>query len=144
MKTKKKMLIIIIICLILLVGAFVVDAILGKSYFNELKYEELMTMIENKDDAVVLISQTGCTHCISYKPKLKKIAKEYEVNIYYIDVDLLEEEQTNELKKHISFLKTPVTVFLKDGKETTVANRIEGNAPVSEVKNKLKSNGFIK
>ena len=143
MKAKKRAIIMVIVCLVVLVGGFVIDMFLGKSYLNELKYDELMTMIENKEDAVVLISQTGCTHCISYKPKLKKVANEYKVNIYYIDVDLLEETETKELKKHISFSTTPVTVFLKDGKEATAANRIDGDAPISEIKNKLKNNGFI-
>lgn len=143
MKAKKRAIIIVSVCLVLLVGAFIADRILGKSYFNEIDYEELMEKIENKEDVVLLISQTTCTHCISYKPKLEDVANEYKVEVYYIDVDLLSEDENTELKKHISFSSTPITVFLKKGEEATAANRINGDASKDKIEKKLKSNGFI-
>lgn len=143
MGTKKKVIILVVICLIVLIGAFVLDNILGKSYLNEIKYDELMEKIENKEDLVLLISQTTCTHCASYKPKLEDIAKEYKIDIYYIEADLLTDDERNELKSHINFSSTPVTVFLKGGEETTVANRISGDASKDKIERKLKSNGLI-
>ena len=145
MKTKKKVFILVIVCLIILVGAFVADRILGKNYFNEIEYNEVVEKIENKEDVVLLISQTTCSHCASFKPKLEDIANEYKINVYYIDVDLLDEEEYDDLNSRLSFATsgTPLTIFLKNGEEKTVANRIKGDSSRDKVIKKLKSNGFI-
>ena len=145
MNVKKKVIILVSICLVALVGAFIADRILGKSYLNEIKYNELIEKLDNKEDMVLLISQTDCTHCISYKPKLEEVANKYKVNVYYIDADLLTEDEYDNLNSRISFATsgTPLTVFLKDGEETTAANRIKGNSSREKIEKKLKSNGFI-
>ena len=83
-RSKKRSLILGIICLIILVGAIVADILLNKSYLNEIKYEEMVEKIENKDSFVLLFSQTTCTHCMDFKPKLAKVAKQYKIKIYYL------------------------------------------------------------
>jgi len=143
MKIKKRVAILVSICLIILVGAFIADRIMGKSYFNEIKYDELMEKIENKEDIVLLISRTTCSHCVTYKPKLKAVANEYKVNVYYIDVDLLSKSENDKLTSHINYDGTPVTVFLRNGEEKTAANRINGDASKEKIERKLKNNGFI-
>ena len=145
MKAKKKLIILVSICLILLVGAFIADGILGNNYFSKIEYKEIINKIENKEDLVLLISQTTCSHCESYKPKLKDVAKKYKVEIYYIDIDLLEEEEYDELESYLSIGSsgTPLTIFLKNGDESTVANRIKGDTSKEKIVKKLKSNGFI-
>ena len=77
-KAKKKALIIVVICLVLLVGAFIADSILGKSYLKEIKYTSVMEKVENKESFVLLLSQTTCSHCMEFKPKLAEVAKKYE------------------------------------------------------------------
>lgn len=143
MSVKKKVIILVSVCLIILVSAIVADRIMGKSYFVELKYDELIKKIENKESFVLLVSQTDCTHCIHYKPKLKEVANDKKVYIYYIDVDLLSEEENKKIYSYISYSSTPVTVFIKEGAETTAANRINGDASKDKIEKKLKSNGFI-
>lgn len=143
MSTKKKVMILVSICLVILVGAVIADRMMGKSYFNEISFNDIMEKIENKEDVVLLISQTTCSHCISYKPKLKDVANKYKLNIYYIDVDLLGEDEAKELKSKVNYSSTPVTVFLKNGEEKTAANRINGDASKDKIVKKLKNNGFI-
>ena len=145
MDAKKKVFILVVVCLVILVGAFISDRILGKSYLNEIGYDEIIEKIENKEDFVLLISQTTCSHCANYKPKLKDVANEYKLNVYYIDIDLLEEEEYNNLNSYLSFKTagTPVTLFLLNGEEKTVANRIKGDSSKDKIIKKLKSNGFI-
>lgn len=145
MKTKKKLIILVSICLILLVGAFIADGILGNNYFSKIEYKEIINKIENKEDLVLLISQTTCSHCESYKPKLKDVAKKYKVKVYYIDIDLLDDDEYDELDSYLSMGNsgTPLTIFLKNGDESTVANRIKGDTSKEKIVKKLKSNGFI-
>ena len=143
MTIKKKIIILVCICIMILLGGVIADIIIGKTYFNEIEYKDLIKKIENKEDLIVLISQTTCGHCVSYKPKLESVANDYKIDIYYIDVDLLNDDDRKTLESHINFNSTPITVFLKNGEETSAATRINGNASIEKIKNKLKSNGFI-
>ena len=83
-KAKKRGIILGVICLVILVGAFIADSYLGKSYFVEIKYNEVMKKIENKESFVLLLSQTTCSHCAEYKPKLTRVSKKYKVKITYL------------------------------------------------------------
>lgn len=143
MNVKKKVIILVSICLVVLVGAFIVDRVLGKDYFTEIKYNEVIEKIENKESFVVVLSQTTCNHCASFKPKMKRVANKYKLEVYYIEVDLLSKEESTEFKKYINFEGTPVTVFIKNGEETSIATRIDGNKKTEVIEKKLKSNGFI-
>lgn len=143
-KSKKRGLILGIICFIILIGTLIADKLLSKEYFIELKYDEVMEKINKKDSFILLFSQTTCSHCAAYKPKLSAVAKEYKINIYYLEVDLLNEKQEKELKKKLNYSSTPVTIFVVDGDEETAATRINGDVDKDKIISKLKSNGYIK
>lgn len=140
---KKKLIILIGVCLVILIGGIIVDRVLNKSNLIEISYKEVMEKIENKDTFILVVSQTECTHCLAYKPKLDKVAKEYNLDVYVIEVDLISEEEDVELKKHFNYDGTPNTIFVKNGEETTGANRIIGSASEKKIIAKLKSNGYI-
>ena len=144
MKAKKRILILFITCIVILVGALIFDKIYNKEYFIELKYEEFIKKIENKDSFVLCLSQTTCSHCAEFKPKLKEVAKQYKIELYYMETNLLNKEQTEGLKKIVAFSGTPTTVFITDGEEKLVANRISGDISKEKLIKKLKSNGIIK
>jgi len=129
---------IIIIFLLILLLLFVNN---GKGNLIELSYNDIKEKIENKENFVLCVSRTTCSHCADYKPKLKEVAKENNINIYYIDVDKYDEEEFSNL---ISFDgSTPTTIFIKNGEEETTSNRINGDVSKSKIIEKLKSNGFI-
>lgn len=145
MKLKKKVIILCIVGLILLIGAFIADKIISKNYFASISSNEIISKMDNKESFVLCISQTTCNHCQSYKPKLEKVANKYKVNIYYIDVDLLNEEEKKELNKYISISGgTPSTVFIKEGSEKTAASRINGDVSTTKIVQKLEQHNFIK
>ena len=143
MKNKKNIIMIIVICL-LGVG---IGYLLFNSSDNglvELNYNELTTKIENKEDFVVCISRTTCSHCNDYKPKLRKVANKYKISIYYTDIDKYNKTDLEKFNKLISFDGgTPVTIFIKNGEEKTTATRIEGDVSTDKIIDKLKKNGFI-
>lgn len=143
-KIKKRVTILVGICLIVLVGAIIADRYLSKEYLIEIKYDKVMEKVNNKETFVLLLSQTTCSHCAAYKPKLSKVAKKYKLEVYYLETDLLNEKATAELKKHFSFSGTPTTIFVINGDEKTAANRINGDTTEEKIISKLKSNGFIK
>lgn len=140
MKNNNKIIVICgIILLIIIVVLFYIKY--NKKQLIELTYTELVNKINNKDSFVLCISRTTCSHCYDYKPKLNEVAKEYKINIFYIDVDKYNEEDFSNL---ISFDgSTPTTIFIKNGEEKTTSNRINGDVSKSKIISKLKSNDFI-
>ncbi len=145
MKTKNKIIILCLVAVVLIVAALFGDRLLSREYLHEIKYDDLMTKIENKEDIILCISQTTCNHCQSYKPKLARVGKKYKVDIYYIDVDLLNQEERQELNKKVSISGgTPATAFIKNGEEKTAANRINGNVSTDKIIEKFKKQGYIK
>ena len=143
-KNKKKIYIIGIICLILLVILLVINFKQEKSYLKEIKYDKVIEKINNKESFVLLLSQTTCSHCIAYKPTVEKVSKEYKLTIYYLETNLMNKKEAENFKKYISYSGTPTTVFIINGEEKTVANRLNGAVEESKLIEKLKSNGFIK
>lgn len=143
-KAKKKAIILGVVCLIILLGAIIGDRLLSKSYLSEIKYNVLMDKINKKEDFIILISQTTCSHCMDYKPKLEKVANKYKIMVYYLEADLLSGEEEIELKKHLSFRGTPQTIFVVNGEEKTAATRIDGDVSEEKIISKFKSNGYIK
>jgi len=143
MDTKKKVIILVTVCLVVLIGAIIGDKLLSKTYFKKIEYTEIINKIENDESFIFVISQTTCNHCASFKPKITKLARKYKLHIYYIDVDLLSKEEDEEFKKYVKYDGTPATIFIKNGEESSVATRINGDASMEKIENKLKSNGFI-
>ncbi len=143
---KKKLTIIICaIVFVIILGVLLITNSMSNKYgLFELKYDEVIEKFDNKESFVLVISQTQCNHCISYKPVLRSVSKEYKIKTYYIDVDLLSDKETEELKKYVSYSDTPSTLFIKNGTESTRANRIVGEANEEKIVSKLKQNDFIK
>lgn len=144
MKKNNKIFVVFIGLFVIIVLFFILFNCFNKSNLIELSVNDVIEKVNNKDSFVLCISRTDCSHCRSYKPKLEKISKEYDINIYYIDIDKYTKEQQSEFKKVISFDgSTPVTAFIVDGDETTSSNRIFGNLSNKKIIEKLEKHGFI-
>jgi len=140
----KNIIIGILIIVIIALITIIIYNLKNKDRLHELTYDEVIEKVENEDSFVLCISRTTCSHCNLFKPKLKSITKEYNIDIYYIDIDkYTDEEQTTFASKFSWDKSTPTTIFLIDGKETTTSNRISGNVSTKTVIEKLKKNGFI-
>ena len=116
----------------------------NKDYFIGLSYEELNKKIENKDNFILCVSSTTCSHCAEYKPKLKEIANKYKVEIYYTDVDLYNKEDNKSFSDSYKITGTPTTLIFIDGKEVSVMSRIEGDVSKDKVISTLNKYDFIK
>lgn len=100
MKDKKTIIIIIIIGLGIGLGYLLFNS---NSNLIELDYHNLENKINNKESFVVCISRTTCSHCNDYKPKLRKVANKYKINIYYTDIDKYNKTDLEKFNKLISF-----------------------------------------
>lgn len=110
----------------------------------KVNYNEVKEKINDKEDFVLVVSQSTCSHCATYKPKLKGIAKDYGLDIYYIDYDT---ESSSVQKDFLNYFHlsgaTPTTMFIKEGHEVSVLNRLEGDLGATKVVKQLQKMGFI-
>lgn len=142
MKNKRNIL--IIVGLIFIITIVTIILIPKEKNLIKLSYKEIIEKVDNKDDFILCISRTNCVHCQEYKPKLKKLAKDYNIIIYYTNTDDFTKEEYETFKKDFSFDGgTPTTIFFKNGEEKTTATRINGNVKTDKIISKLKNNGFI-
>lgn len=116
----------------------------GKSTYDEVNYSELNNMIENKEDFILFIGSSTCSACGAYEITLNDIIKEYNVDVKYIDISKLSDEEEGSLISKFPISGTPTTVFITEGEEEDTHNRIDGNARNSKIVEKFKENGYIK
>lgn len=122
--------------------SFIVLCGCGRSY-KEITIHTLTEKVKNKETFILFIGAESCSHCVGYKSTINEVIKDYDVTIYYIDVDTLTKKENGKLKEIANYKGTPTTVFLKDGKEESAYMRIIGERDYDYVVNKLYKNGFI-
>lgn len=145
MKNKKNLYIVSLGIIIFLIIAFAIyNYFFKNNNFINLSYTDIFSKIDDNDNFILCITATDCGHCEEFKPKLKKISNNYDIKIYYTNIDDFSDEQYSEFKTKFGFDgSTPTTILFKNGEEKTSATRIIGNVSMEKVINKLKKNGFI-
>ena len=142
---KNKITIVLTILIIIILSVIVIFNNKNNSEFTNLKeitYKEIIKKQDNKEDFILIISRSNCSHCNTYKPKVDEIARKHNLIIYYINTDTLsnKEEFKEEFKLNNS---TPLTLFFKNGKETSILNRIEGDLSIKTVEKQFEKMEFI-
>lgn len=108
----------------------------------ELTYDEYEAKIKNKDSFVLLMWQTGCSHCISFEPTLNKIIAYYNLEIYSINLKNVSEEQYSKIENKTFITGTPTTVVFKDG--ITQTKKLVGDRDTETVLEFLSKFNYLK
>ncbi len=130
--------------LILICAIFLLSGCNSNKTYHEISYKRLNEMIDNKENFVLMIGSETCSACKNYKVTLNEVISDYNVDVKYIDLSKLSDEEESILISTFSITGTPTTVFMTKGNEEDNYNRIVGNAKYSKIVYKLKENGYIK
>ncbi len=127
-------------------------------YYKTFKtYDEFMKLVKSKKVAMIVFGRNTCSWCNKYKPTYNDVAKEYNVDIYYLDSDSFESaEYSKIMKSDLKILAkcsdtgtdqplstgfgTPLTLFTKSGK---TIDCISGYTNKSGLLSHLKDVGMI-
>lgn len=131
------------ILLILLVIVFC-SACGKSSNLKSLDYSSFKDKINNGDSFFFVVIKDGCKYCESYVPKLEKILDEYDISGYSLNISDMSQSEYEEFEENYNVDSTPTTIFVTNGKEVSVMQRIEGNLSEEKVISKLKDNNYIK
>lgn len=112
--------------------------------YTNISYIKYLEKLNNKETFPLVIGSESCSACALYEGTMKTFMKKNHVEVYFIDLEQLTEEEYNNLKLQTSFDGTPTTIFIKDGELTSFYNRINGTTNLSTVETYFKNNGYLK
>ncbi|MDO5569805.1 MAG: thioredoxin family protein [bacterium] len=114
------------------------------NYVDEISYLEFVNMWDNDQSFVLYIGSDSCYYCKLYTPKVEKVAKQYDIIVYYLDISKLSDEAKASFNGYINFGNvTPTTSFIIGGEELA-SSRISGNVSQQRIVNSFKESGFVK
>ena len=135
----------------LAVAAIITGAVILKTkqiamdkHLIELNYKELKEKVDNKESFILVVTKTTCSYCAEYKPVLKEVLYENDIYAYYIEQDLLDNDERAKMNEIANVQETPTTIFIENGAESSTQSRFKGNQPKAEIITKLKAMGYIK
>ncbi len=114
------------------------------SNIMNISINELQNKYDNKETFIVVLTQTGCSHCEKYLPNLNKVLKDNNLTAFELNTTNLSDDEKATLARYISYSGTPTTVFIKNGEEETALNRLVGDLSQEKITERLKNMGYIK
>lgn len=113
----------------------------AEKYITFIDYDKYKELISNSDTNVIVIGQTTCSHCISFKPAMNKVAKDYDITMNYLDILKLSNDEYTKFSaslKDLGYtdeLGTPLTLIIRDGK---LIKSLSGERTISQLVKELK------
>ena len=112
------MIVLLVLVLVSLVGYIGVDAY--QAYREKEKIMEGFREYLKRDGlSIIYVESSTCEFCALQTPILERVAKDYDLEYYQVDISKLDKESLNEILTTLDIDKgTPRTVILDDGKVT--------------------------
>lgn len=130
---------IILLCLLIILCSSC-----GSSKLKSISYSELNKKLNNNETFFFVVIRDGCQHCENYVPKIEEILEEYNIVGYKLNYSNLSEKEDEEFYNKFGVDSTPTTIFIKDGQETSIMQRLVGNVSNEKIISKLKTYEYIK
>lgn len=115
----------------------------SKIKYTQISYNDLENKINNKETFILVIGSSTCSNCTTFKQTIENTEVNKRVEMSYIYIDSLSDEDYAKLYSKYAVNSTPTTIFFKDGKETSIYDRIIGRVDSSELKTYLQKQGYI-
>jgi predicted bacteriocin transport accessory protein len=130
---------------IFLFALFFITGCGNKKYttYDEISFNDYKSMIDNKESFPMVIGSSTCSACSLFKPTMETFIKKYNIDVKYVDISKLSEEDGNEFSSLVGFKSTPTTVFVKDGKLVSYYYWIIGSDSLNGVVDAYKRMGYI-
>lgn len=133
------------LCLIMIVFVLTLSGC-GKqklTTYHEIDYAEYTSLMENKETFPLVIGSSTCSACALFKGTMESFISKHQIDVRYIDISKLSEDEYKLLMSEINFKSTPTTIFVEEGKHTSIYQRIVGAESMSNVVNAYTKMGYI-
>ena len=133
----KKFLVLILFVLIFISGC-------GKrTTYDEISYKEFKKLVAKKKTFPLVIGSSTCSACSMFKPTMEAFITKYNIDVKYIDISKLSEDESGEFSSVVGFKSTPTTIFYENGEQTSAYYRIVGSEDMNGVVEAYKRMGYI-
>lgn len=129
----------------LIIGCILVILMSGceKKQYIEISYDDMMTKINDEQSFVLVIGSETCSACASYKITMESVMNDTKVDIFYLDINKLSEDNYAKVKSKFVINSTPTTIFFVDGKELTTYDRLVGAVSYEVIIKSLTKYGYV-
>ena len=145
MKDKKSILLFTLFTVLIICLVVIIMVLNNKNdYYKEITFSEYKELIKNEETFILYVHQTGCSHCNTFSPRLKKVVRNNKIdNCYGLNLSEMTKDELMEFSSSVSVTGTPTTIFFYDGVEDEY-DHVVGVKTEKVLTNKLKNKGFIK
>lgn len=133
----------IIILILTSVFLFGITGCGKKDAFEKISYEQYQVMRNEKQNFILYVGSKTCVRCDEFKPILNKVIRSYDLDVVYLDVSELSEDEADSLFDEASLKGTPTILFIKEG-NIDLFTRVIGAQTEENLIKKFKSAGYIK
>lgn len=113
--------------------------------YTEIDIDKYLEYYNAESEKLVLIARPTCTYCQIAEPILKKIIKEYNIEINYLNTDNLKGEDTEKFtssdEEFSNGFGTPMLLVVGQGK---IIDKVDGLTDTAHYIDFLKNYNFIK
>lgn len=111
------------------------------SNLTVINLDKLEELFKSDDTKIVFIGSLTCPHCTSIKPKINNLVKELDIDVYYLELSELTEEDEERLYSMNDFLAQGTAIPLVMAiKNNEVIDSFVGNIETEEIESFLKEN----
>lgn len=119
LKYKKSVIVFIVIVVTIIATVIFIkyptkDYELTNIYTNEVV--DILENVDNNENKFILIGRPTCKDCVSEKPKIESLLKEYKIEAFYYDTDVARSENEDLMKDIIKKLEikfVPTIVYME-------------------------------
>lgn len=110
---------------------------------TDISYSDLEAMLSNNEKKIIFLGSEYCGWCIYQKPILKYIVKQYNIEINYLNLGTISQEDSSKLSglhESLASFGTPCFLVIENGSVTVVEQGARGTTAMIDF---FKTNGFI-
>ena len=127
-----------------LVSAFMEEGLVDRTYIT-ITLDDYLDIIKEDGYHFMFIGRESCSWCTEFKNSINESLKDYDYNIYYLDLDSLTEEDKETLYATDDYFNenkwgTPLSFLYNNGKRVA---ELSGYAETDELVSFLKENKVI-
>ena len=115
----------------------------SRDYFKR-SVDEWYEDVKSNNVVITVIGASYCSHCQEYKPYITTLADKHKLNLYFYEIDTLEEKDKNKLTESFELPgysgSVPFTVIFKDSQAVATHEGFESNIKLYDF---FKENGII-
>ncbi len=112
---------------------------------EEINMTQYLDYYNGSELKVVLVARPTCSYCQVAEPIIRKIAKDYDLNIYYLNTDNFQDDDQAKFVNHNEMFNegygTPILLAVSNGE---IVSNFEGLSDTSYYIQFFKSIGLIK